>query len=383
MMGLSRVSRSHSSVVRVAKAVLLGGGAAMLLSGCAIVPGLNVDASDAGAETVGYRLVVVDGQSIKLLNSEGNSSLPTADQADVAPTTQSAPEDYRIGPGDIVHVTVWDHPELTVPTGQVQTDITASGRVVSAQGMIFYPYVGDFKVVGMTVGDLRKLLTSKLARIISSPQIDARVIAFRSQRVQVAGEVKAPGPVALDDTYKGIIEAINERGGFSPTASRRKAYLTREGKTLEINLSALLNGAGAAQIGPKLQPDDVIMIPDQSEDQVFVLGEVERQQPVPLRQGKTTVIEVLAFSGGLDKLRASDSGVLIFRRPASGELVPTVFRLDMNNPLGLLLAGEFELQPRDVVYVKATDFAKYNSVIGQFLPTITAIFQLDRLVSRN
>jgi len=92
---------------------------------------------------------------------------------------------------------------------------------------------------------------------------------------------------------------------------------------------------------------------------------------------------VLTAAGGLDRLRANDSGLLIFRRPANEGEVPTVYRLDMDSPVGVLLAGEFEMQAKDVVYVKATGFAKYNAVINQFLPTISAVFQLDRLTSRR
>ena len=72
----------------------------------------------------------------------------------------------------------------------------------------------------------------------------------------------------------------------------------------------------------------------------------------------------------------------MFRRPAQPGGQATVLKLDLGSPLGLLLAGEIELQPRDVVYVASTDFAKYNSVIGQLLPTISAIFQADALVRR-
>jgi polysaccharide export outer membrane protein len=106
---------------------------------------------------------------------------------------------------------------------------------------------------------------------------------------------------------------------------------------------------------------------------------------VVIQQEFMSLTEALTATEGLDQLTANDSGVLVFRRAAGAarEQMPTVFRLDLSEPQGLLLAGEFELEPRDVVYVKATAFAQYNAIINQLLPTISALFQLDVLTDRR
>src|SRR3546814_17487080 len=89
------------------------------------------------------------------------------------------------------------------------------------------------------------------------------------------------------------------------------------------------------------------------------------------------LIEALTKTGGLDKTTANDSGVLIFRKPAAPDQAAQIFALDLARPSGLLLAGEFTLAPRDVVYVKATKFAKYNPIINPLMPTITTISQVE------
>ncbi|MHA7834622.1 MAG: polysaccharide biosynthesis/export family protein, partial [Algiphilus sp.] len=61
----------------------------------------------------------------------------------------------------------------------------------------------------------------------------------------------------------------------------------------------------------------------------------------------------------------------------------TVFTLDVGKLEGFLIADRFRLQPRDVVYVAATGFAKYNRVIQQILPTVSTLFQLERLVDTD
>jgi polysaccharide biosynthesis/export protein len=338
-----------------------------------VIPGLHVAQPDS--DDSAYRLVDLTPQSLQSLRHNGTGAQPTL------PPLQpgSAMPEYRIGPGDVLTVVVWDHPELTNPTGEFRDPVSA-GRLVSADGTIIYPYAGVMPVAGKTVAEVAGELAGALARVIQNPQVDVRVAAFRSQRIQVTGEVRQPGLVTLDDTPKGVLEAINERGGLAENASRREALLVRGGHTHAIDISGLLSGAQPGG-NPELRAGDVIHVPSRAGDQVFVLGEVERQAPLVIGSGRMSLTEALAGAGGLARLSANDAGVLVFRRGEGAQQVPTVFRVDLSQPQGLLLAGEFELQPRDVVYVKATTFSQYNLVINQLLPTISAIFQLDRLVN--
>ena len=291
---------------------------------------------------------------------------------------QSAAE-YRVGPGDILSVIVWDHPELTNPTGEFR-DAASGGRLVAADGNMFFPYVGSFKAAGLTLAEIRNHLATNLARVISKPQVDVRVAAFRSKRVQVTGEVRQPGVVVIDDTPKGIIEALNERGGLSETASRREVILRRGADRYELDLASLLTGS---QIGvnPLLQPGDQVHIPDRSEDQVFVLGRVTKEGPVYLEQRRTSLTQIIAGASGIDRLSGDGNGVLVFRRPRGDAGQATVYRVDLSSSLGLLAASEFQMEARDVVYVSPTSFSQYNAVINQLLPTVSTVFQLDRLIN--
>lgn len=348
----------------------------LLLSGCALIPGLRVSESSV-FEPDGYRLVEITPDAIR--ESRKGAANPGSTLTPITPG--KAAGEYIIGPGDVLTVIVWEHPELTNPTGEFRDPVSA-GRLVGADGTVFYPYAGNLQVAGKTPMQVQTEIARSLARVIKNPQVEVRVAGFRSQRIQITGEVRQPGLVTLDDMPKGVLEAINERGGLSENASRREAILVRDGAAHRIHLGSLLSGARPGG-NPELKAGDLVHVPHMTEDQVFVLGEVKKPAPVPLQYGFMTLTEALTISGGLDQLTANDSGVLVFRRaePAGEGRVPTVFRLDLSEPEGLLLAGEFELQPRDVVYVKATAFAQYNTVINQLLPTISAIFQIDRLTA--
>ncbi len=350
--------------------------AAALTSGC--VPGLRVNASgDHSDATFGYNVIEITSEVIASQRL-GMADTKIMDEALAPANVVGAPANYVIGPGDVLQIVVWDHIELTNPFGGVTRDPVSGGQLVGADGTAYFPYVGIFQAGGKTIQEVRDHVGANLASVVNKPQVDVRVVAFRSSRIQVTGEVKNPGVVTLDDTTKGLLEALNERGGLNPTASRRTALLIRQGKSHEIDIAGLLSGNTPA-INPLLKAGDIVHVPDANNDQVFVLGELAKQGPVQMGQQKLTLTEALTKSGGMDRLTANDSGVLIFRRPESLDDTAAIYALDMSRPQGMLLAGEFGLQPRDVVYVKATAFAQYNLIINQMLPTISTIFQIDRL----
>lgn len=366
-------------------------------SGCSeLIPGLNV--RDGGSqhqyqvvpenEADGYKVVkagpATDYEIVPITSDilrdlaqnrleENVASLPSLLPSDVPP-------EYRLGPGDVFFVTVWDHPELTAPYTGLTSDITNQGRLVAASGTAFYPYVGTFKAAGMTATELRNYLAQHLSTVVKSPQVDVRIVAYRADRIEVTGEVVKPGTLTLNDTPQGVLQAIDASGGLTQTASRRRAILVRQGVIHEIDLAGLLSGARLVS-NPGLQPGDVLHIPDQSGDQVFVLGAVQKQAPVVIQQDSMTLIQALTQAQGLDNLRGKDSGILVFRphRTPDARIAASVFTLDLGEPQGVLLASQFKLEPRDVLYVKATAFSQYNSIITQLLPTVTTIFELHQL----
>ena len=123
------------------------------MQGCAIAPGMTMKEP---AKVQPGHVVRVESITLELLHRMDSDREAAA--RIVAQEFSVAPERYRIGPGDILQITVWDHPELTIPAGSFR-EPADSGQQVGDDGRMYYPYVGVIMAAGMTVGELRVVLT--------------------------------------------------------------------------------------------------------------------------------------------------------------------------------------------------------------------------------
>ena len=360
----------------------------LALTACAAVPGVRVSVDKEPAPGSNYEVIPVNGFDPGVLK-------PEVDMTEIEPMsglsttgTNSPMRTYRVGPGDVLSIIVWDHPELTNPYSTTARPADSAGIEVNESGQIFYPYCGLLTVKDMTPNEIRMLLTKELNKTFKQPQVDVKMLAYKSQRVQVTGEIAQPGTVYLDNTMKGVIEAVSERGGLAQSASRRRITLLRNGQFFRLDMSRLYAGETGA-INPILFTGDVVNIPDATDDHVMVLGELApggRATPlVPMGGGKLTALQAIGAAGGVSQTTADGSGLIVFRQSRFGDgpsdFKTKVFLLDLSNPQGMVLASKFELSPRDVVYVKATGLAQYNAVVAQILPTVETIFYTYRVVA--
>jgi polysaccharide export outer membrane protein len=315
-------------------------------------------------------------QNEKAAEAAKTTARPAAFQA------YDAPYAYLVGPQDELRITVFEHPELSNPAG---TANELSGRVVNSDGKIFFPYVGAVQAAGRTVQEIQQTITQGLRNVIRNPQVDVSVFRFRSQRVVVSGEVRTPGVVAITDVPPTLGELISAAGGLTPEADLANVTVTRGPQTVTADLYRYFyNGEQAQNL--RLQTGDIINVPDRRYNKVFVLGEVGRPNAVVatntvvtgagsviMPRGRYSLTEALGDVGGINPLSANAGQIYVIRGNGAK---PQIFHLDASTPDAMVMADQFNLHRRDVIFVDSVPVVRWSRIVSNILPTADFLREL-------
>ena len=174
--------------------------------------------------------------------------------------------EYHVGPGDVLRVNVFGHPELgsQVTGGNLGAGLVnnamggTTGSPVDGTGSIQLPLVGPVVVNGMSLLEVRAAVTQAFRRYLKEPRVDVSLIRFGSQRFIVLGEARNPGVYTLERPMTAM-EALAMAGGYS-TSANRKQLLWMRGGLGEENL-VLLDGSGIdARAAMQVQHGDVLFV---------------------------------------------------------------------------------------------------------------------------
>ncbi|WP_462126765.1 polysaccharide biosynthesis/export family protein [Burkholderia stabilis] len=287
----------------------------------------------------------------------------------------ATPAPYTVDAGDVLQITVWDHPELAAAQGnpgtqQVRAADPPAGFVVDQAGNLAFPYAGELHVAGMSTSEIQAALRTRLSKWFVAPQMTVRVASYRASRVYVDGEVRTPGAQALNDTPMTLLEAVTRAGGFTADADQSRMTLVRDGDVYPLDLPGLIRD----RLDPSrivLRSGDLLQVGARDQFGVYVMGEVNKPTTaLPLRNGRLTLADALSQAGSVNQSTADPKQTYVIR--AGADRQAQVFHLDGRSPVSMVLANEFELQPRDVVYVDSTKLARFGRVLAQLLPAINA-----------
>ncbi|HEY2289595.1 MAG TPA: polysaccharide biosynthesis/export family protein [Thermoanaerobaculia bacterium] len=167
-------------------------------------------------------------------------------------TEKDPPNAYQIGLGDVLEVSVWKNPELSV-TVPVRPD-----------GRISVPLLGDVQAAGLTPLALKAALTDGYKEYVTAPGVSVVVKEIHSRKIYVTGEVAHPGTYDLEPRGK-LMQALALAGGLTPYA-RGRVVLLRDGrdgrqeKRMEVELKSIINGK-KPEDNVLLQPGDTLVVP--------------------------------------------------------------------------------------------------------------------------
>ena len=359
---------------------------AFLLVGCSLAPGMYFD-SHGTAENSSLK----EGDIKPVFMNITPQLIQDESKAKIGATQSSLtdiiaqPQPYKIGTGDYLSITVWDHPELVAPmaaTGSATNSMSggaamssAPGYTVNAEGKIQFPYASDVKVAGLTEVQARDALIERLSKVIRQPEVTLRVASYRSKRVYLDGEVKTPGIVAIDDIPLTLPEAISRAGGVTALGDQSRVSITRAGKTYWVDMPNLgRNGIDPSTI--LLGNADLVRVSSRDESKVFVVGEVFKPIALPMVNGCLSLNSALGEAGGISSSTGDGNHIYVIRNAADDQ--PIIYHLDGHSPVMFALAEGFELKAKDVIYVDAAPLVRLNRVISLILPTAQTITIANR-----
>lgn len=209
-------------------------------------------------------------------------------------TTLSA-QDYKVGSGDVLEVAVWGVPEMS-RTVTVRPD-----------GKITLPAVGDVVAEKLTPMELSRRISGVIRDYVKQPVVTVSVEEIRNNRVYVTGGNMSR---VFDMTRQTtLLKLLSELGDFS-RADLRKAYLSRNGERIATDFFALYFEGDLSQ-DVELQAEDIIFIPGNLRNIVYVLGAVTEPQPIQYVEGMRALDAILGAGGFSDFAR--ENSVTIVR----------------------------------------------------------------------
>src|SRR6266516_114092 len=299
---------------------------------------------------------------------------PASPETSISHSTSD--ERYRIGPGDILDIKVFNKPQFN-----------REGVRVDPRGMIRMPLIKEEIVAAcQTEEQLEAKLTELLKEYLREPQVTVQIKEYQSEPVAVLGAVRAPSRFQLQRRVR-LLELLTFVNGPSDNAGRTVQVVhtgppsncvgrLKEG--IDASTESVANQIayyklsdtlrGEERSNPYVQPGDVVSIP--IADQVYVIGNVVRPTSIPLIE-TLTVTRAIAMAGG-PGLDTKKSEIHIIRQtPGSTEKKEIPVNLEAINHHK---AEDVVLMANDIVDVPASGGKRlFRSLVGAVIPSIAQL----------
>jgi len=348
--------------------------ASLLLASCALGTGSSFSSSEIKSfkgtiiPELSKNPILIEKISMDLIEVERKRiplNLPLA-------LLNYSPESYKVGSGDVLFIYVYGETErLSAALAKGAAINPIFEKIVRDDGTIFYPNAGILEVAGKTVEEIRLTLTDKLSNVLNNPQVDVSVADFKSQKIVLSGNFAKNGTVPVTSVPMTLSEVVANANPFGELGNRSLGDLTsikftRDGYTYDIDYEYLARNS-QIQNYIYLKGGDTIHLPDNSLSQVHVLGEATSPTSINLTRKNLPLSSALAQAKGLNQSTSKGKDVYVLR-PKDSDGNPRIFKTDMSSPSGYLLAGKFNLNAGDIVFVSTAGVTSWSRFINQVLP---------------
>lgn len=323
-----------------------------LLAGCDPVP----DTTHAPVPVV---------TSTAVLSAQTESLTPDEVRQVMDTTPDSA---YILGASDVIAVTVYLHPELSVPiSGQ---SATIGGALITSDGTVELPLVGNIHLGGLSIVQAQQALTQAYEAYLNDPKVALQLVTAQSLRYYLLGTFSNPG-VKYPVRQLTLLEALALGGSVQiDQADLYQAYVAQGPVKLPVDLHALLIDGDLSQ-NILLASGDTIVVPSTVSENAYVFGSVSKPGPVQFQSGDLSLLAALA-GAGMDLTNYTDARLarvhIIRSHGKTGEFLVVDALMIMNGH-----AASFQLEPGDIVFVPPTEVATWNQVLSQLIPSLQTV----------
>ncbi|MFW8600836.1 SLBB domain-containing protein [Desulfobacterota bacterium M19] len=242
-------------------------------------------------------------------------------------------QDYVVGPGDVLKITVYDNPDLA-------TTVRVDGG-----GQIVMPLLGQVDVAGKTMAGIAEYLTKKLADgYLKNPHVNVFISQFKSKKVIILGQVNKPGLYELHGTTT-LLDLISTAGGLTKdaggitTIKRKRSSTHGDEKIVAIDMKRLIE-QGDTSLNVTIYGGDSVYIAKAG--MFYITGQVKKPNSYKY-ENNMTVIKAISMAGGLSDIAANGS-IKIMRKIDGHEQVLKHVKMDM------------PVKPNDVIVVPESFF---------------------------
>jgi polysaccharide biosynthesis/export protein len=193
-------------------------------------------------------------ERLTAIESPSPTSRPSPPASGHSPTAAAgaaaADARYRVGPEDVLRVSVWGNEELTLDV------------VVRPDGMISLPLIQDMQAKGLTTVELAAVIHQELTAYVKNPQVAVIVLQVNAPKIYILGNVARPGPYLLRGDVS-VLQALSLAGGFTEFASKRRIRVVRaDGGKQEVRVISYFDLLDAnSRSNYLLKAGDTVVVP--------------------------------------------------------------------------------------------------------------------------